>query len=78
MNKKIVSNVVLAIAVGFRPQVSAKKVPTIEQTKHQALRMIFWYEISVHSGQLVETTHNLKLGCRIGNSSVIQHSSEIV
>jgi hypothetical protein len=54
MNKKIVSDAVLAIAVGFRPQMSAEKVPTIEQTKHQALRMMFWYEISVHSAKLVE------------------------
>ena len=41
MNKKTVSDAVLAMAVGFRPQMSAKKVPTIEQTKHQALRMMF-------------------------------------
>lgn len=42
INKKMVSEAVLAMAVGLRPQISAEKVPTMEQTKHHALRMMFW------------------------------------
>jgi hypothetical protein len=42
MNKKMVSDAVLTMAVGLRPQMSAANVPTIEQTKHHAFGMIFW------------------------------------
>lgn len=63
-NKKMVKSIVLRAAMVLRPHLSIKYVPNTEQTRQNALRMMFYtmrYIYFRNGSGLIISAYNLKL-----------------
>lgn len=78
MKMKMVSSPVLMAPVGFRPMWSMAYVPTREQTRHHAFKIMFYCPQSAYNSNMRWVSYDLQLCRSVRDARICQHLSQVV